>query len=186
MPQNEVLDEIGRELRRSRELAERALEQIDDAAFFRDPGAELNSVAIIVKHMAGNMRSRWTEPFTTDGEKPDRDRDGEFELRDGDTRANLMARWSDGWQLVEGTVDELRRRLGSSPGILDDLCFKIRGEPHTPLQALLRQVSHYAYHAGQIVLVCRIMTGGRWKTLSIARGRSQAFNDNPAGYLKKT
>lgn len=159
---------LARELDHYRRMAERALEQLDDDGFFASPGPETNSVAIIVKHMAGNLRSRWTDFLTTDGEKPDRNRDTEFELTDADTREALMQRWVAGWQLVADTM----------AGLTDDdlgRTVMVRWEPHTVLAAIQRQLTHAAYHTGQIVQLARHYSGA-WRTLSIARGESDAFN----------
>jgi hypothetical protein len=154
--------------RKYRALAEGAMEQVDDAAFFAaPPGEEPNSIAIIVKHVAGNLRSRWTDFLTTDGEKPDRDRDGEFEQRDGDTRASLMARWNGAWEIALRELDAL------TP---EDLTrtVTIRAEPHTVVLAVDRQLTHAAYHVGQIVLLAK-QHAREWKSLSIPRGQSRQF-----------
>lgn len=154
---------------KTREQVERAAAQVDDAAFFATPGAEDNSIAVIMKHMGGNLRSRFTDFLTSDGEKPDRDRDAEFEIAAGETRAKVEARWREGWDTLFAALDAL------TP---DDLgrTVLIRGEPHTVLQALERQQTHHAYHAGQIVLLAKHLAGADWKTLSIPRGQSKAFN----------
>ena len=140
------------------------------------------------RHLAGNLRSRWSEPFTTDGEKPDRNRDGEFEIAPEDSRERLMARWHEGWEMLFSVIVELHARTAADPAqamqFLETPAFRIRNEPHTPLQALLRQVGHYAYHVGQIVLLARSLAGSRWQTLSIARGESAQFNSNPRSYLR--
>ncbi len=117
-----------------------------------------------MKHMAGNMRSRWTDFLTTDGEKPDRDRDSEFETTSGDTRESVMARWEDGWGRMLNALTSLRP---------DDLSktVAIRGEPHTVVQAINRQFSHYSAHVGQIVLLAKHLAGSRWQTLSMPRRR---------------
>lgn len=153
-----------------RSMAEGAFAQTSDDAFFRPlGGAEDNSIAIIVKHMAGNLRSRFTDFLTSDGEKPDRDRDGEFEMRDGDTREQIMRTWSSAWVTLLGVLETL------TP---DDLnrTVTIRGESLPVVGALDRQLSHHAYHAGQIVLLAKHFAGSEWKTLSIPRGQSNAFN----------
>lgn len=151
-----------------RRMAERALAQVDDDGFFATPGPETNSLAVIVKHMAGNLRSRWTDFLTTDGEKPDRQRDGEFELTPADTRVALMERWEAGWRLVADQLAAL------SDADLSKTVM-IRWEPHTVLQALQRQLTHAAYHTGQITLLARHYAGD-WRSLSIPRGESDAFN----------
>ena len=151
-----------------RELAERALAQTGDAAFFATSDAEANSIALVVKHVAGNLRSRWTDFLTTDGEKPDRRRDAEFERETGDSRAAVMARWEQGWATLFATLDGL-----TPTDLLRTIT--IRGESHTVLQALQRQTTHYAYHIGQIVLLARQATGPGWRSLSIPRGQSKQY-----------
>ena len=158
-----------REFETYRRMADKAMAQIDDQAFFASPGPETNSVAIVVKHMAGNLRSRWTNFLTTDGEKADRDRESEFELNARDTRASLMSHWEAGWTLVHETLAALSDADLSRT-------VTIRWEPHSVHQALLRQVTHAAYHTGQIVLLCRHYAP-EWRTLSIAKGESAAFNE---------
>ena len=170
-----VLETAVREFRSLKQLAERAIDQIDDAAFFaKDRGG--NSIAIMVKHLAGNMHSRWRDFLTSDGEKPDRHRDSEFIITADDTRASLMSNWSTGWQLLFDAIGPLT----------PDDCGRvvtIRGEPHTVLQAVFRQLTHYSYHVGQIVLLAKHHAGGRWQTLSIAPGDSARFNRRPSPYL---
>jgi hypothetical protein len=169
-------DELGRHyledaaltLGKQRRLAEAALAQVDDEAFFRTLDAESNSLAMLVKHVAGNQRSRWRDFLTADGEKPDRDRDGEFERHEADTRASLMARWEEGWELLFGAL------AGLAPGDLLSTV-TVRGEPHTVLQAIDRQLAHYAQHAGQIVFLAKHWAGPRWRSLSIPRGESKRF-----------
>jgi uncharacterized damage-inducible protein DinB len=151
-----------------KKLADDAMAQVDDAQFFAVLGDEENSIALIAKHMAGNLRSRWTDFLTTDGEKPDRDRDSEFEVH-GDTRAPLLEAWERGWATFLGTLQSL------SP---DDLArtIHIRGEPQTVIRAVDRGVAHACYHVGQIVLLARHFAGPGWRTLSIPRRQSQQFN----------
>ena len=142
--------------------------QVSDEDFFATFGEFSNSLAIIVKHMAGNMRSRWTDFLTSDGEKPDRFRDTEFELDDADSREALLERWEAGWACLFETLDQLST---------DDLTstVHIRGEPHTVIQAVNRQLTHYAYHVGQIVMLARHFAGDEWKWLSIPPGQSATF-----------
>jgi uncharacterized damage-inducible protein DinB len=143
--------------------------QIDDDAFFASPGPATNSIAIVVKHMAGNLRSRWTNFLTEDGEKDDRDRDGEFELRPGDTRTSLMDRWEAGWRLA---FDELARLSDDDTGRI----VMIRWEATSVLDALHRQMAHAAYHIGQITLLARHYAAD-WRSLSIPIGQSEIFNE---------
>lgn len=165
---NGYIEGVAREFESYRRMAERALAQVDDSGFFATPGPETNSLAIIVKHMAGNLRSRWTDFLTTDGEKPDRNREMEFQLTEADTRAALMERWDAGWELVE-------RELGAlGDGDLGRTVV-IRWEPHTVLQAIQRQLTHAAYHIGQITLLARHYAP-EWRSLTIPRGESDAFN----------
>ena len=163
------LDEAYRSLRGHKRLADGAMEQLSDEQFFATPSEESNSVAIIVKHMTGNMRSRFTDFLTTDGEKPDRNRNQEFITRDAETRADLMRVWEQNWQLVFDAIKSL------SP---DDLArtVTIRGEPHSVLQAINRQVVHYAHHTGQIVFLAKHWKGPNWNTLSIPKGQSEQVN----------
>jgi hypothetical protein len=158
------LAEVLRVFRQYKQLGERAMDQLEPAELFRVLDDESNSVAIIVKHMAGNMRSRWTDFLTTDGEKPDRNRDGEFEMDDATAPADLRRWWEDGWRCVFSAVEPLRP---------EDLLrtVTIRSEPHSVLQAIDRQIAHYAYHIGQIVQLARHWRGARWHTLSIPRRR---------------
>ncbi len=162
------LEEAKARFRMVRGLADRALAQVEAAWWFEGPGPGENSIAVVMKHLSGNMRSRWTEFLTTDGEKPDRNRDGEFEIGPADTVEALRARWEEGWALLFRTLDGLSE---------DDLVrvVAIRGEPHTVLQAVSRQMTHYAYHVGQVVLLARHLAGPGWKSLSIPRGRSKDF-----------
>lgn len=170
------LDDVRREYRRLKDLADRALGQISEEDLFHVTDPQSNSLAVVVKHIAGNMRSRWRDFLTTDGEKPDRHRDLEFVLGEDDTAAALRARWEEGWEFALGTLDAL------DP---EDLTrsVAIRGETHTVLQAIQRQLVHYAYHVGQIVHLARSRAGADWTTLSIPRGGSHEFNEDPAPYI---
>jgi len=153
----------------SRSLGDRAIAQVTDEDFFKILDPESNSIALIVKHIAGNMRSRWTDFLTSDGEKPDRNRDSEFVITPEDTKGSLMARWDDGWELVTSTVSSLAQ---------DDLLriVTIRAQPHTVLQAIHRQTTHYAYHVGQIVFLAKHLAWQNWSTLSVPRNQSDALN----------
>jgi len=125
---------------------------------------------VIVKHIAGNLRSRWTDFLTSDGEKPDRRRDTEFELVGAaDTRESLMARWEEGWKTLFANVEPL-----TNEDLLREV--PIRGEPHTVVRAINRQLTHYAGHVSQIVLLAKHWAGPKWQTLSIPRGQSETFN----------
>ena len=154
--------------RSQKALADGAIGQLTDDQLHERLGDDENSIAILVQHIAGNQVSRWTDFLTTDGEKPDRARDGEFEMR-SQSRDEILAEWEAGWQVLFGTLESL------TPADLDRTV-TIRGEPHTIPRAVLRQVSHYGYHVGQIVQLARHLRQGNWETLSIARGASEAFN----------
>ena len=160
------LDEARRQMRGHKRQGEGAMAQLQDHEFFLTLDPEGNSVAILVKHLAGNMRSRFTDFLTTDGEKPDRFRDQEFELTSSTTRADVMKWWEDGWQRVFAAIESLRPEdvMRTVP---------IRGEPHTVLQAINRQIAHYAQHIGQIVFLAKHLRSSEWKTLSIPRGKSE-------------
>ncbi|HVT57483.1 MAG TPA: DUF1572 family protein [Thermoanaerobaculia bacterium] len=163
------LEDVTAQFKKLKELADRALARVrdEDLAATLDP--EGNSVAVLVQHMAGNLRSRWTDFLTTDGEKPDRDRDAEFEVAPGFSRAGLLARWEKGWERLFATLSELTA---------DDLgkTVYIRAEPHTVPQAIHRQMTHHAYHIGQLVLLARHHAGGGWESLSVPRGKSREHN----------
>ena len=151
-----------------KKLAERAMEQIRDEQLFVSLDEEANSIAIVVKHMAGNMRSRWTDFLTTDGEKPDRDRDSEF-VDPPATREALLNVWEDGWTRVFRALEPLSDAdLGRT--------VTIRGEAHSVMQAVNRQMAHYAHHVGQIVLLAKHFAQDRWQSLSVPRNRSAEFN----------
>ena len=150
-------------------LGDRAMEQVPDDALFATLDAESNSIAIIVKHLAGNMRSRWTDFLTSDGEKPDRNRDTEFEAPPA-TRAELLALWESSWKIVFDALAPLTDTdLGRT--------IHIRGEAHSVMQAINRQiVTHYAYHVGQIVYLAKHFAGSKWNSLTVPRGKSAEFN----------
>jgi len=144
-----------------RKLAERAAEQVDDERFFYAPAPESNSIAVIMKHVGGNLRSRWTDFLTTDGEKPDRDRESEFDAADM-SRAEVLATWNTGWTHLFETLDQLRPEDATRT-------VTIRGEPNTVLHALLRSLAHTSHHCGQIVYRAKQLNGADWRTLSIPR-----------------
>jgi uncharacterized damage-inducible protein DinB len=154
------------QFRKYKALAEGALAQVADEDFFRTIDPESNSIALVVKHIAGNSLSRWTDFLTSDGEKSGRRRDSEFEREQPDTRESLLARWEAGWAQLFATLAAL-----TEGDLLAEV--RIRGEAHSVLQAVHRQLTHYAYHVGQIVLLARHFAGGRWQSLSIPRGCSK-------------
>ena len=162
------LSEVLRQYRGHKRMGEAAMAQLKEEDFFVTIDPEANSIAILVKHLAGNMRSRFTDFLTSDGEKPDRFRDQEFIVGPNTTRSEVIDWWEQGWKYVFSTVEALKP---------EDVMrtVSIRQEPHTVLQALNRQVAHYAQHIGQIVLLAKHLRSSEWKTLSIPRGKSEEF-----------
>jgi len=163
------LDDALQTFRDYKQLAEGALAQISDEDFFKTLDEETNSIAVNMKHMAGNMISRWTDFLTTDGEKPERDRDIEFKMLPGTTKDEMVAYWEKGWQCVFDAIEPLQP---------DDLLrtFMIRGQEHTVVQAINRQLAHYAYHTGQIVYLAKHFKSNEWQSLSVPRNKSAEFN----------
>jgi hypothetical protein len=153
-------------------LAEKAIVQLTDEQLRTALDADTNSVAVIMKHVAGNMVSRWTDFLTTNGEKPGRDRDGEF-LDTFRSRSEVVACWEAGWACLFRTLGTLTD---------DDLArtVRIRTEESTVAWAILRQISHYGYHVGQIVLIARVLVKDRWQVVTIPKGGSRAFNERTA------
>jgi Protein of unknown function (DUF1572) len=151
-----------------KKMTEGAMEQVSDEQLFAVLDEEMNSIAIIAKHMAGNMRSRWTDFLTSDGEKPNRNRDTEF-VAPPATRQDLMRIWNEGWDLVFHALEPLTNA---------DLerTVSIRGEPHSVMQAINRQIAHYSYHCGQIVFLAKHFKASDWKSLSVPRNKSADFN----------
>lgn len=162
-----ILDEAVGTFRGQKKLAEGAVAQVSDEEFFKLIDAEANSIAAIVKHLGGNLRSRWTNFLTTDGEKPDRHRDSEF-VTDDDTRESLMTAWENGWQALLATLESLT---------VDDLgkIVQIRTEDFTVVRAIYRALSHTGQHVGQITLLAKHFRAGEWKTLSIPKNKSEEF-----------
>jgi Protein of unknown function (DUF1572) len=155
-------------LRYYKKMAERAMDQVNDEQLYETLDGESNSIAVIVKHMVGNMRSRWTDFLTSDGEKPDRNRDSEF-VEPPATREALLQIWDDGWALVFGALEPLSDAdLGRT--------ITIRGEAHSVMQAINRQLGHYANHIGQVVLLAKHFARDRWQSLSIPKNKSADFN----------
>lgn len=162
-----------------KKLGERAMAQCPDEGLFRVIDQESNSIAVLVKHLSGNMRSRWTDFLTTDGEKPDRNRDTEFE-QPPETRAGLLEMWERGWKYLFDALSPLKE---------SDMTLKvtIRTEPHSVMQAMNRQLAHYASHVGQIVFLAKHFaaeTTGKWDSLSVPRGQSQQFSADVAAGKK--
>ena len=163
------LEDALRNFRDYKKLAERAFEQVTDEEFFRALDEESNSLAVIIKHMSGNMLSRWTNFLTTDGEKPDRNRDMEFVISPLTTRDEVMGRWEQGWRCLFDALEALRP---------EDLLRKvlIRGEEHSVVEAVNRQLTHYSYHTGQLVFLAKHFRATDWKSLTVPRNRSAEFN----------
>ena len=163
------LQDAIRRFRRLKATTDKAVAQVDDQAFFAILSPEGNSIALILKHLGGNLRSRWRDFLTTDGEKPDRHRDTEFEIDEQDTREAIMARWQAGWQYLMDALEPLDAHDVSRT-------IYIRKEPHSVVQAINRQISHYAYHIGQIVFLAKHFQSAEWQWLSIPPGQSEQFN----------
>jgi hypothetical protein len=165
------LTDVHREFSNQRKLADRAIAQLTPDQLFETLDADANSVAVVMKHVGGNLRSRWTDFLTTDGEKPDRNRDGEF-VSEADTAASIAAVWDAGWAALDATLDGLRQ---------EDLTaqVRIRGEATPVIQALNRSLAHTAQHVGQIIMLAKHLKGSDWKTLSIPRGKSAEFVPRP-------
>ena len=168
-PGENAVEDLAPEFKRLKALAEEAASQVNDDAFFTPLGDGDNSIAVLMKHVGGNLRSRWTDFLTTDGEKPDRHRDGEFIVDGAENRASIVEQWERGWAV-------LLDALGSLNADDWNKTVHIRREPHSVRQASLRCLSHMAYHVGQIVLVAKHSAGDAWQTLSIPRGDSERYN----------
>ena len=165
------LETTKEDFRKYKRLAEKALQQVKDTDLSRSIGSQDNSIAIVMCHIAGNLRSRFTDFLTTDGEKPWRKRDEEFEDA-GLNRDGLMERWESGWTTLLNTLDQL-----AEADLQKEV--RIRDKPLTVMEALTRSLSHLAYHVGQIVLLSRHFCGPQWQSLSIPKGKTEAYNRNP-------
>jgi hypothetical protein len=167
---DDYLSDVARRFRDLKTLADRAIAQAPDAAWFDALDPASNSIAVLMQHLAGNMRSRWRDFLTSDGEKPDRHRDREFEPPPDPSRAAMLADWESGWAELFTELERLRP---------EDLArtVKVRSEPLTVVSAINRQLSHAAMHVGQIVMLARHAAAGTWQSLSIPRGQSEQFND---------
>ncbi len=157
------------EFEKMKSLAERAMAQVSDSQFFELIDTEANSIAVIVKHIVGNQHSRWSDFLNSDGEKENRHRDNEFLIIESDSRESLMVYWESGWKVLIDTLQSL------SPDDLDKV-IKIRNENHFVFEAINRQLTHYSYHIGEVVLLAKHLSGENWMTLSIAKGESDKFN----------
>lgn len=166
------------EFERYKNLAEKSLAQVSPEEWFFIPASESNSLAHIVKHMAGNLRSRWRDFLTTDGEKPDRNRDAEFELFDSDTPESLIAAWNEGWAIALASLKGL--------GLQDlEATVTIRSQPHTVPDAIQRSLAHTVYHVGQIVQLVKMIRGENFQNQSVPKGQSKAFLENLEKQYKK-
>ena len=166
MNNSPIMEDALGQFRAYKTMAEKAMAQVSDDEYFEQIDAESNSIALIVKHLAGNLHSRWMDFLTSDGEKPDRDRDGEFVTEAADTRGSLEARWQEAWSVTLAALGNLSDR---------DLPreVQIRGEPHTVLKAVNRNLTHLAYHVGQITFLAKHLAGQRWQTLSLPRNKGR-------------
>jgi hypothetical protein len=165
------LDDVIHSFRKQKEWAEKAFNQVQaDSDFFRQPGESSNSIAAVIKHVAGNLSSRWRDFLDSDGEKPDRDRDSEFVIEAQDTRASLLAAWESGWAVLFATLETL------TDADFDKI-IRIRGEEHTVHQALIRSLTHVAYHTGQLTYLSHLMQKEGWVWVTIAPGQSNQYND---------
>ena len=173
-PATLYLEDIAEQFFKHKSLADRALAQVRDEDLFATLDPESNSLAMLIQHMAGNLISRWTDFLTSDGEKPDRDSDSEFVVRPGTTRAALLDRWEEGWRCLFQALAALTEEDLS-------LTVLIRAEPHSVIKAIDRQLTHQAYHTGQIVLLAKHFAAATWRTLSVARGGTRELNAEKFG-----
>lgn len=165
------LEDIIFQIINQKNIAEKALLQVKDDLFFKSIDNNIsNSIGIILKHIAGSIRSRWTDFLTTDGEKPDRNRDAEFELLSSDTRQTIMNSWDESFKILLDSINLLTEEDLSQT-------VYIRSEPHTVLKAINRQLTHLTYHVGQIVYLARFYAGEEWISISIPKGQSESFNE---------
>lgn len=172
MPSSPLIENAIYESRRTKEQAEKAIAQVSEATLFEVLDEESNSIAMILKHISGNLLSRWTDFLTSDGEKLSRDRESEFRGDPSDTKEQLMEHWEAGWQRLLATLESLHPEdLGKT--------VRIRGEPCSVLEAIHRQMIHSAYHVGQIVFLAKHYAGSRWQSLTIPRGKSEEFRGAP-------
>jgi hypothetical protein len=164
----DYLSDAIQSFRSYKKLADRCIDQVSEEEFFAVVDEESNSIAVLVKHVAGNLHSRWRDFLTTDGEKPERERDQEFEIM-ADTRESLLEFWNSGWESLFGSIEPLTDEDFAK-------IITIRGEPHTIVEAINRQLTHYSYHIGQIVFLGKHLRSSKWNTLSVPRNRSAEYN----------
>ncbi len=172
-PNETWIEAIAATLASHREMVDATVSQLSDAELHARPAADINSIAILLRHIGGNLRSRWTDFLTTDGEKPDRDRDTEFEPWEGD-RAALLAHFDSGWNALTSALEQLKHSKMDQP-------MYVRGHHHSIHEALTRSVSHVTYHIGQIVLIARMVHSGPWQWITIAPGKSEQYNQENWG-----
>ncbi len=175
--EKDSLESIRKLFQYYKSLGDKTLVTLNDQEVFWQPNAESNSIAVIVKHISGNMLSRWTNFMTEDGEKPWRDRDGEFEA-DYVSLAEMKAHWEEAWACLFNAIDPLQ------PEDLTKLVY-IRNHGHTVVEAIHRQMAHYAYHIGQLVFVAKILKGENWQSLSVPKGKSKQYNQEKFGKEKR-
>ena len=168
------LKDVAAQFHKLKELAEKALAQVRAEDFFTTLDPESNSLGTLMQHLGGNLRSRWTDFLFSDGEKPDRDRDREFEIEAGTTREHLFGRWEEGWRCVFQTLAALSEEHLT-------MTVLIRAEPHSVVKAIDRSLTHVAYHVGQIVFLAKHLASDHWRTLSVERGRTREFNEKMMG-----
>lgn len=173
MMEKNYLESTGKLFRYYKSLGEKTMAQLDEAQLRKEPVPESNNIATIVKHLRGNMLSRWTDFLNSDGEKPWRERDREFEDT-LETREEITAAWEEGWNCLFEAIDSLQ------PEDLSRIVY-IRNEGHTVLEAINRQLAHYAYHVGQIVFLAKQLRGGEFNSLSIPKGASKNYNQEKFG-----
>ncbi len=166
---NQYLTSVKKQFEYYKSLGDKTMNQVSDEQLFEELEPETNSIAIIAKHIAGNQLSRWTDFWTTDGEKEWRNREAEFELEDLNSRSEVLKRWNQGWQCLFNAIDSINENNFS------ELVY-IRNMGHTIPEAVNRQLSHYSYHVGQMVFLGKVLSGEHWESLSIPRGKSSIYN----------
>lgn len=171
------LEESIKDFRSLKKICEIAIEQLSDEEFRKSIDIESNSIALIMKHIAGNLKSRWRDFLTADGEKPDRNRDSEFS--DSETKDELISKWEMGWKTLFDTLESL------TENDLQKIIY-IRGQSHTVIKAIVRAESHIAYHAGQIVYLAKHLKWNSWKNLSVPKGKSNEYNKENWGNVSRT
>ena len=177
MNQEQYQADILREFRRLKKQSDAAIAQVLDEDFFKALHKNSNSIALIVKHISGNMHSRWQDFLTTDGEAPGRNRDQEFIVAPSDSKKSVLERWEQGWRYLFNTISSLQANDFTATVL-------IRKEPHSVVQAINRALVHCAAHVGQIIFLAKHLAGEHWQTLTIPRGKSQEFSATGKPYLQ--